>query len=112
MYETEYKLLRLIEGHAGLTQRQLAQRLGVSLGKVNYCLNALIERGWVRARNLRKADHKPGYGYLLTARGTERKAAIGVKFLHRKMDEYALLRKEIAQLRREVASRRSGSARP
>jgi len=112
MDEAHYKVMRLIEANPEISQRELAQVMGVSLGKANYCLNALIQKGWVKARNFRKSNNKLAYAYLLTPRGIQQKAAISVQFLHRKMGEYESLRKEIAQLRREVASGRAGNARP
>jgi EPS-associated MarR family transcriptional regulator len=102
MDEAQYKVLRLIEAKPDLTQRELAQELGVSLGKVNYCLNALIDRGWVKARNFRKSNNKLAYAYLLTPRGVQQKALITLRFLQLKVGEYELLKKEIAELRREV----------
>jgi EPS-associated MarR family transcriptional regulator len=112
MDQSHYKVMRLIEANPRISQRELAQIMGVSLGKANYCLNALIEKGWVKARNFRKSDNKLAYAYLLTPRGVQQKAAIAVQFLHRKMGEYESLRKEIAELRREVAASRNGNARP
>ena len=73
-----------------------------SVGKINYCLNALIDKGWVKVRNFRNSQNKLGYAYLLTPRGIERKAAITVQFLRRKLAEYEALKAEIAQLRREI----------
>ena len=102
MDEAHYRLLRLIEAKPSLTQRELAQEMGVSLGKVNYCVNALIEKGWIKARNFRNSNNKLAYAYLLTPRGIEQKAVITVHFLRRKMAEYESLKKEIARLRREV----------
>ena len=102
MEEAHYKLLRLIESRPQLTQRQLAHELGMSLGKINYCVNALIDKGWIKARNFRNSNHKLAYAYLLTPRGIEQKAAITLHFLRRKVSEYEMLREEIAQLRREV----------
>jgi MarR family transcriptional regulator, temperature-dependent positive regulator of motility len=104
MDESQYKVLKLIGTRPDLTQRALAQEMGVSLGKVNYCLNALIDKGWVKARNFRKSNNKLAYAYLLTPRGVQQKAAITVRFLQRKVDEYESLKKEIAELRREVES--------
>lgn len=101
MEKAHYKLLRLIESKP-LTQRQFAYELGISLGKINYCVNALIEKGWVRARNFRNSRNKLAHAYLLTPNGIEQKAAIAVHFLRRKVSEYETLRQEIAQLRREV----------
>jgi EPS-associated MarR family transcriptional regulator len=105
MNEAHYKLMRLIEANPEISQRELAQVMGVSLGKANYCLNALIEKGWVKARNFRKSNNKLAYAYLLTPRGVQQKAAITVQFLDRKMREYQSLKEEIAELQREVASR-------
>ena len=102
MDEAQYRLLRLLDSSPRLTQRELAREMGVSLGKVNYCVNALIEKGWVKARNFRNSNNKLAYAYLLTPRGIEQKAAITVQFLHRKVAEYESLKKEIARLRREV----------
>ena len=102
MDEAHYKLLRLIESRPRLTQRQLAHELGMSLGKINYCVNALIDKGWIKARNFRNSSNKLAYAYLLTPRGIEQKAEITLHFLRRKVSEYETLRKEIAQLRREV----------
>jgi len=102
MEEAQFRILRLIESNPSLTQRELAREMGVSLGKVNYCVNALIEKGWVKARNFRNSNNKLAYAYLLTPRGIEQKAAITVHFLRRKVAEYESLKKEIARLRREV----------
>lgn len=102
MEEAHYKLLRLIESRPQLTQRQLAHELGMSLGKINYCVHALIDKGWIKARNFRNSSNKLAYAYLLTPRGIEQKAAITLHFLRRKISEYKTLEKEIAQLRREV----------
>lgn len=102
MDEAHYKLLRLIESRPQLTQRQLAHELGMSLGKINYCVHALIDKGWIKARNFRNSSNKLAYAYLLTPRGIEQKAEITLHFLRRKVSEYETLRKEIAQLRREV----------
>ena len=102
MDESQYKVLRLIESKPDLTQRELAEEMGVSLGKVNYCLNALIDKGWVKARNFRKSNNKLAYAYLLTPRGVQQKAAITVRFLQFKVAEFESLKREIAELRREV----------
>jgi EPS-associated MarR family transcriptional regulator len=112
MDESQFKVLKLIEARPDLTQRALAHELGVSLGKVNYCLNALIDKGWVKAHNFRKSDNKLAYAYLLTPRGVRQKAAITVRFLQRKVDEYESLKREIAELRREVESASRSAARP
>ena len=102
MENTHLRLLRLIEARPELSQRDLARELGTSLGKVNYCINALIDKGLVKVRNFRNSSNKLAYAYLLTPRGIESKATITVKFLKRKMTEYESLKAEIEQLQREV----------
>lgn len=72
------------------------------MGKVNYCVNALIEKGWIKTRNFRNSKNKLAYAYLLTPRGVEKKAIITIQFLNRKMQEYESLKREIAELRRVV----------
>ena len=103
-------LLRLIEVRSGLSQRDFARELGTSLGKVNYCLKALIDKGFVKVRNFHNSRKKLAYAYLLTPRGIDRKATITVQFLKRKMAEYETLRAEIEQLQREVGE--IGERRP
>jgi EPS-associated MarR family transcriptional regulator len=99
---THYGLLKTLEDNPGLSQRDLAKRLGVSLGKVNFCLNALIEKGCVKISNFRNSDNKLSYAYLLTARGMEQKARMTVEFLQFKMQDYERLRREIEELQREA----------
>ena len=108
MEEAHFKLLRLIESRPHLTQREVARELGMSLGKVNYCVNALIEKGWIKARNFRNNKNKLSYAYLLTPHGIEQKAIITLHFLRRKMEEYEALKKEIHDLRREVDRKTNG----
>ena len=103
--DTHLRLLRLLEEKPELSQRDLARELGASLGKTNYCLNALIEKGWIKARNFRNNKNKLSYAYLLTPRGIESKAAITFQFLRRKMAEYEKLKREIELLQREVAAK-------
>ena len=101
--ELEYRALKLLEQQPNLTQRQLSQALGVSLGKTNYLLKSLIDVGWVKLDNFRRSDNKLGYAYLLTAKGISEKASITVRFLARKQLEYEALRDEIEQLKAEVS---------
>lgn len=101
MDETHYRLLRLFEARQEWSQRELAQELGISLGKVNYCLNALIAKGWIKAQNFRNNRNKLVYAYLLTPSGIEEKAILTLNFIRRKIAEYEALEQEIAQLRRE-----------
>ena len=101
--ETHLKVLRKLEENPDITQRELAEVLGISLGKTNYCLKALIEKGWIKASNFKNSKNKAAYAYLLTPKGIERKAQITVHFLNRKADEYQALKQEIEQLQQEVA---------
>jgi EPS-associated MarR family transcriptional regulator len=97
-----YKLMRLLEANPEMSQRDIARELGVSLGKVNYCLRALIKKGWVKATNFTNSHNKAAYMYLLTPRGIEQKAGLTVQFLQARVREYEALRAEIKQIRREV----------
>lgn len=99
---THYGLLKTIEENPGLSQRDLAKQLGVSLGKVNFCLNALVEKGSVKINNFRNSENKLAYAYLLTPRGVEEKARITVQFLKFKVQEYERLKREIEELQREA----------
>lgn len=99
---TRYQLLKLLTEHPNITQRELAGRIGMSLGKVNYCLRALAEKGWIKANNFRRNPNKAAYGYWLTPEGLQEKAAVTLRFLRRKMAEYDTLKAEIAALRQEV----------
>ncbi|MDD2685746.1 MAG: MarR family EPS-associated transcriptional regulator [Gallionella sp.] len=99
---THYGLLKTLEENPSISQRDLAKRLGVSLGKVNFCLNALVEKGSIKINNFRNSDNKLAYAYLLTPRGVEEKARITVEFLQRKVQEYERLKAEIEELRKET----------
>lgn len=103
--EMRYKLMRLLEANPQLSQRDVAREFGISLGKVNYCLQALIRKGWIKAIQFKNSHNKVAYRYLLTPRGIEQKASLTVQFLQIKMREYELLRSEIEQLRAEARSR-------
>jgi EPS-associated MarR family transcriptional regulator len=104
MEDTHFRLLRLLETSAELSQRDLARELGASVGKINYCLNALIDKGLVKARNFKNNRNKLGYLYVLTPRGIDSKATITLQFLQRKMVEYETLKAEIALLERELGA--------
>ena len=108
MEDTHLRLLRLLDSQPGLSQRALANELGISLGKTNYCLKALVDKGWIKIRNFRNSANKLGYMYLLTPRGLERKASITVRFLREKRAEYETLKREIELLKHEVDDSRSG----
>lgn len=110
--DTYFRALRILQEHPDLTQRELASRLGVSLGAVNYCLKALVEKGWVKVQNFRQSKNKLGYAYFLTPQGAIGKAALAGKFLERKMTEYAALRAEIESLREEAESTTDAQTTP
>lgn len=100
--EITYKIMKSIEENPSQSQRELSRSLGVSLGKLNYCINALVDKGWVKARNFKQNPNKAGYLYLLTPKGMEAKAKITLRFLRTKVNEYERLKTEIAQLRKEA----------
>lgn len=100
--EITYKLLKSIDEDPAQSQRDLSKSLGISLGKLNYCLKALMEKGLVKANSFCQSDNKGGYLYLLTPYGVDEKTRVTVRFLKRKMNEYELLEKEIAELQKEV----------
>ncbi len=100
--EYRYKILKTLEANPEISQRDLARVLGVSLGRANFCLKALIEKGLLKATNFRNSKNKLAYMYLLTPNGLEEKSAITAQFLKLKMQEYAQLEAEIDTLRREA----------
>jgi EPS-associated MarR family transcriptional regulator len=100
--EVSYRLLKLLEPNPQLSQRQVAQELGFSLGKVNYCLKSLVDKGWIKAANFKNSANKTAYMYLLTPRGIDEKTRVTVRFLQSKMREYEALRSEIKQIRDEA----------
>ena len=106
--DVRYKFLKLLAEEPQISQRDLARRLSISVGKANYCLSALVEKGLVKIDNVRKVGNKLAYAYLLTPRGIEEKTRIAVGFLQRKMREYGDLQQEIEVLRREVMATGSG----
>ena len=106
--ELRLRVLRALEANPELSQRQLAAELGVSLGGVNYALKALIELGFVKADNFRKSGAKVAYLYVLTPKGIAEKSSLATAFLGRKLEEYEVLRQEIATLKSEVGSDESG----
>lgn len=100
--DMDYELLRQLNREPTASQRNLAARLGVSVGKVNYCLRALVDKGWVKANNFRRSDNKLAYAYLLTPAGIEAKAQLTRSFLKRKLSEFERLQTEIEQLQQEA----------
>ena len=100
--EQKYNLLKLLEQKPDATQRQMAEALGISLGKTHYLVKSLIDTGWIKFGNFKKSNNKLGYVYLLTPAGVVEKAAITVRFLNRKKKEFDALQMEIAQLQKEI----------
>jgi len=100
--EYRYKILKLVENQPEISQRELARSLDISLGKANFCLKALIEKGFLKASNFRNSQNKLAYMYLLTPSGIEEKSSITVRFLKAKMQEYEALQKEINALMQDA----------
>jgi EPS-associated MarR family transcriptional regulator len=111
-YEIRYRLLKYVAEHSDATQREVASELGISLGKANYCLRALMEKGLVKVRNFRNSGRKRTYAYILTPRGIEEKINVTHDFLRRKIAEYEILSKEIEELTGEVRDLAADSRGP
>ena len=107
--ENTLKALKIFEANPELTQRDLAAELGVSLGKTHYLVKSLVDIGLVKLDNFQRSNNKWGYAYLLTPAGVAEKAAITVRFLARKQEEYKRLEREIQELRYEVEGTVSGA---
>lgn len=101
----DFELLHLIETEPGLSQREIADRLGISLGRTNYCLKALIEKGALKLANFRASKNKLGYVYVLTPRGIAQRAALAGSFLQRKLAEYERLKAQIDTLQNTLAGK-------
>ena len=110
--DTYFRVLRILQDRSDVTQREIAQLLGVSTSGLNYCLNALINKGWVKVHNFSESKNKFGYVYLLTPSGIAEKAALTGRFLERKLLEYEAMRVEIESLRSEVGEVYAGSEAP
>lgn len=101
--DLQFRLMRLLEANPQMNQRELSKSLGVSLGGINYCLNALAAKGSIKIQNFRNNKNKWVYAYLLTPQGLAEKTALTGSFLKRKMQEYQLLKEEIEALSKEVS---------
>jgi EPS-associated MarR family transcriptional regulator len=110
--DAHFRVMRIVEANPTYSQRDIARSLGISLGAVNNCLNALIKVGFVKVRNFRAANNRMRYAYILTAKGAAEKAALTGAFLQRKMREYEALKAEIEVLRLEVSGRFKANRRP
>lgn len=102
--EYRYKIFTLLDHNPAISQRELASELGISLGKTNYCLRALVDKGMIKAKNFRNSKNKSAYLYKLTPQGIEEKAKVTVRFLKAKMQEYEQLQAEIEQIRARLES--------
>ncbi|PCK10084.1 MAG: MarR family EPS-associated transcriptional regulator [Alteromonadaceae bacterium] len=100
--ELRYKLLKSIESDPKISQRQLASQMGLSLGKVNYCIKALVDVGYVKLQNFTQSQNKLGYCYNLTPKGISEKSSVTMRFLKSKQDQYEALKVEIEVLRKEA----------
>lgn len=100
--EIDYRVLRILEREPNISQRDLAKELGISLGSVNYCLQALARVGWIKVKNFKSSKNKKAYFYILTPAGIHIKAVSARKFLHRKRAEYEKLAEDIRELEREI----------
>ena len=105
--DTEYIILKILKDNPKMTQRQISKELGLSLGKTNYVLHALIDKGLMKLSNFKRSDNKVGYLYLLTPEGVEEKSILAKNFLQRKSIEYIKLKKEIEILEHELLERES-----
>jgi EPS-associated MarR family transcriptional regulator len=101
MDESQFKTLRELAKDGTLSQRDLARRMGMSLGRVNYLVNALLKKGYIKAQRFKNAKNKIAYMYILTPRGVSEKITQTYTFLQRKLDEYHSLKIEIEILRQE-----------
>lgn len=99
--DTYFRVMRILQDNPDLTQRELAEKLGISVGGLNYCLKALTEKGWVKMRNFANSKNKFGYVYVLTPNGITEKASLAHHFIQRKMEEYEALKAEIQALKDE-----------
>ena len=104
---TDYELLRQLTHKPAASQRSLAAHLGVSVGKINYCLGALVSKGLVKANNFRRSDNKLAYAYVLTPAGIEEKTVLAKAFLQRKVSEFEQIQREIDALRIETREART-----
>jgi len=100
--DVHFRVLRLLQENPEMSQRDIAAAVGISVGGVHYCLNALIDKGLVKLGNFSAAPDKRRYAYILTPKGLSEKAALTSRFLKRKMEEYAALKAEIDALRDEI----------
>ena len=100
--EIRYRLLKVLSQDPHLGQRDMAKRMGISLGKVNYCISKLASKGWIKITHFKSAKNKIPYTYMLTPKGLEEKGRLTLRFLKRKLLEYEEIKKQIRELHYEV----------
>ena len=100
--DTYFRIMRLVDEQPDISQRELAEKVGISLGALNYCLKALMDKGFVKLENFQNSKHKFKYAYILTPSGIAEKVSITGRFLKRKLQEYEALKAEIDALKAEV----------
>jgi EPS-associated MarR family transcriptional regulator len=105
MDESQFKALRELEKDSTLSQRDLSKKVGLSVGRVNYIINALLEKGFIKAQRFKNSKNKIGYMYILTPKGISERIAQTQAFLQRKTVEYEELRQELEKLREETLKR-------
>ena len=103
--QSKYELLKSLEQDANLTQRELSEELGISLGNVNYCLKSLIQKGFIKINNFKNSKHKLQYSYLLTPTGIEEKTKLTIEFLKVKTKEYEVLKEEVERIKNAKKSK-------
>jgi len=100
--EIRYRLLKILSQDSSLTQREMSRRMGISLGKLNYCVTELAKKGFVKIHRFKDSSNKTKYIYLLTPRGVEEKARVTLSFLRRKLREYEEIKRQIQELSQEI----------
>lgn len=98
----DLELLRHLQNKQNISQRELAKKMGISLGKINFILNALIKKGSIKVRNFKNNNNKLAYAYYLTPSGIKEKTLLTIKFFQRKLDEYDTIKREIAELEKDI----------
>ena len=101
--ELQHRIFKIIEQRPSINQRELSRELGISLGKANYCLKALVGKGWVKINNFRNNHNKLAYAYILTPSGIDEKASVTLRYLKRKMREYDELKLAVEELKKELS---------
>lgn len=100
--DLQLQVLRRLQEEPGVSQRSLAKEFNISLGSINFCFQALMEKGWIKMQNFSQSRHKLGYAYLLTPSGITEKSKLTASFLKRKVVEYDALKEEIERLKSEL----------